>query len=210
MSPRAPSCRRSKFASKPTESHAIRRSSAYAAAGRSCTVRAVRSRIDPPQSVGQNTEKCPGGSFRAHACSTRCTHARRAPLSGSGASDRRCERTSVETYDAAGMPRAAARSRNSRLSSGTSRTVTRASRATGAGRWIAVSSSPAPASSCSTRRLSSADSESPRRAAAAAKRPLRSALTLLDPPLGSPECRAPGVQATSETVIAWLEINPRP
>lgn len=44
----------------------------------------------------------------------------------------------------------------------------------------AVSLSPAAASSCSTRRFRSADSESPWRAAAAAKRSLRSALTQLE------------------------------
>jgi len=56
VSPRAPSCRRSKLASKPTELRAIRRSFAYAAAGRSCTVRAARSLIAAAVSLAKHRE----------------------------------------------------------------------------------------------------------------------------------------------------------
>lgn len=47
-------------------------------------------------------------AFRLRPTATSCVTADRSAsssLSGSGASDRRCERTSVEMYDAAGMPR---------------------------------------------------------------------------------------------------------
>ncbi len=101
---------------------------------------------------------------------------------------RRCARTRTEMYVAAGMVRAAARSRSSALSSGTRRTVTRASRGSAGTTGSERSSVPALASICSTRRFKSADSDSPWRAAAAAKRCLVSASTQVD------KCVLPAMQ----------------